>query len=92
LLIIVSEEAPFVSSAPDTGEMGKKSMSAPKGYTWAPVDIAEERENSIAVKDFLPSPESIAAGLKKEKTVPVTMKLKKSTVERYKRFAVKKRD
>ncbi len=65
-------------------------MSTSKSYTKAPADIAYELENSVAVQDFLPSPESIAAGLKKEETVPVTMKLKKSTVERYKRFALKK--
>lgn len=53
-------------------------MSKTKGYTNAPADIAEELENSVAIDDFLPSPESIAAMLKKQDTVPVTMKLKKT--------------
>jgi len=65
-------------------------MSKTKGYTNAPADIAEEIENSVAIDDFLPSPEAIAESLKKQKTVPVTMKLKKDTVDRYKRFAAKK--
>jgi len=65
-------------------------MSKNKGYTNAPADIAEELENSVAIDDFLPSPDSIAAMLKKQDTVPVTMKLKKKTVDRYKRFAAKK--
>ncbi len=65
-------------------------MSKTKGYTNAPADIAEELENSVAIDDFLPSPDSIAAMLKKQDTVPVTMKLKKNTVDRYKKFAAKK--
>jgi predicted DNA binding CopG/RHH family protein len=65
-------------------------MSRTKGYTTAPKEIAEELGSSVAVHDFLPSPDSIASMLKKEETVPVTMKLKKSTVNRYKRFASKK--
>jgi len=65
-------------------------MSKTKGYTNAPADIAEELEKSVAIDDFLPSPDSIAAMLKKQDTVPVTMKLKKNTVNRYKRFAAKK--
>jgi predicted DNA binding CopG/RHH family protein len=65
-------------------------MSRTKGYVNAPADIAEELENSIAIDDFLPSPAVIAETLKKQETVPVTMKLKKDTVERYKRFAAKK--
>ena len=65
-------------------------MNKTKGYSNAPADIAEELENSIAIDDFLPTPDAIAESLKKQKTVPVTMKLKKDTVERYKRFAAKK--
>jgi predicted DNA binding CopG/RHH family protein len=65
-------------------------MRKTKSYTNAPADIAEELEKSIAVDDFLPSPDSIAAMLKKQDTVAVTMKLKKNTVDRYKRFAAKK--
>jgi len=65
-------------------------MSKPKGYTKAPADIAEELENSVAIDDFLPSPGAIADSLKKQETVPVTMKLKKDTVDRYKKFAAKK--
>jgi predicted DNA binding CopG/RHH family protein len=66
-------------------------MSKTKGYSNAPADIAEELEQSVAIEDFLPSPVVIAESLKKEKTIPVTMNLKKDTVERYKRFAAKKR-
>jgi predicted DNA binding CopG/RHH family protein len=65
-------------------------MSKDKGYKNAPANIAEELENSIAINDFLPSPAIIAESLKKQKAIPVTMKLKKDTVERYKRFAAKK--
>ena len=65
-------------------------MRKTKVYTKAPADIAEELENSVAIDDFLPSPESIAAMLKKQDTIPVTMKLKKNTLDRYKRFAAKK--
>lgn len=65
-------------------------MNKAKHYTNAPADIAEELENSKSIDDFLPSPRNIAESLKKEKTIPVTMKLKKDTVDRYKRFAAKK--
>jgi len=65
-------------------------MRNTKGYTNAPADIAEELKNSKAIDDFLPSPESIATMLKKEDTVPVTMKLKKNTLDRYKHFAARK--
>lgn len=65
-------------------------MSKTKGYTNAPANIAEELKNSVAIDDFLPSPDSIAAMLKKQDTVPVTMRLKKNTIDRYKRFAAKK--
>lgn len=74
----------------DTGEKEKKSMNKTKVYTNAPEDIAEELENSVAIDDFLPSPETIADSLRKQMTIPVTMKLKKDTVARYKRFAEKK--
>ena len=65
-------------------------MSRTKSYANAPAAIADELENSVAIDDFLPSPGTIAESLKKQETVPVTMKLKKDTVERYKRFAAKK--
>jgi predicted DNA binding CopG/RHH family protein len=65
-------------------------MSKINGYTNAPADIAEELKNSIPIDDFLPSPQSIAESLKKQETIPITMKLKKDTVNRYKRFAAKK--
>jgi len=65
-------------------------MSSTRGYTKAPADIAKEIEDSIAVDDFLPSPDEIADMIRKEDTVPVTMKLKRKTVERYKRYAQKK--
>lgn len=67
----------------------KVSLKQNKGSK-APAEIAKELENSIPVEDFLPSPESFALMLKKEETIPVTMKLKKNTIERYKRYAVKK--
>lgn len=44
----------------------------------------------LTIDDFLPSPDSIAAMLKKQDTVPVTMRLKKKTLDRYKRFAARK--
>jgi predicted DNA binding CopG/RHH family protein len=65
-------------------------MNRARGYSNAPADIAEELESSAAIDDFLPSPEKLAKSLKKQETVPVTMKLKKDTVERYKRFAARK--
>lgn len=65
-------------------------MNKKKGYSKAPDDIAEELEKSVATKDILPSPESIIDSLKKQETIPVTMKLKKDTVDRYKRFAGKR--
>jgi predicted DNA binding CopG/RHH family protein len=65
-------------------------MSKSSGYSNAPEDIADELEKSVATNDFLPAPGAIAESLKKQQTVPVTMKLKKDTVERYKRFAAKK--
>jgi predicted DNA binding CopG/RHH family protein len=74
----------------DIGEKGKNSMSKTKGYSKAPADIAGELEDSVAVDDFLPPPGAIAESLKKAETVPVTMKLKKDTVARYKRYAQKK--
>jgi predicted DNA binding CopG/RHH family protein len=61
-----------------------------KEYTSAPAAIAEEIENSIPIEDFLPSPDEIAAMIKKEETIPVTMNLKKKTLDRYKRFASKR--
>jgi len=64
-------------------------MKKNDGYSDAPADIAAEIEKSVPVKDFLPSPAKIAAMLKKEETVPVTMKLKKKTVDRYKEYAHK---
>ncbi len=61
-----------------------------KGYSKAPPRVAEELEYSTFIDDFLPPPEIIAKSLEKRETIPVTMKLKKDTVERYKRFAEKK--
>lgn len=66
-------------------------MRKAKRYFNAPADVAEELRNSAAIDDFLPSPETIAQSLQKQETVPVTMKLKKDTIERYKRFAAQKR-
>jgi len=62
-------------------------MKKNNGYTAAPADIVAELESSVRVADFLPSPETITAMLKKEPTVPVTMNLKKKTIERYRQFA-----
>jgi predicted DNA binding CopG/RHH family protein len=64
-------------------------MNKTNDYSNAPSEVAEELENSVAIDDFLPSPGSIAESLKKQVTVPVTMKLKKDTVDRYKRYANK---
>jgi hypothetical protein len=64
-------------------------MNKTNDYSNAPSEVAEELENSVAIDDFLPSPGSIAESLKKQVTVPVTMKLKKDTVDRYKRYAKK---
>lgn len=65
-------------------------MNKSNDYTNAPAEIARELKNSVVIKDFLPSPGIIAESLKKQETVPVTMNLKKDTLERYKRFATKK--
>ena len=75
---------------PDIGGKGEKYMSKTNGYSNAPANIARELKNSVAVDDFLPSPEAIAESLIKQDSIPVTMKLKKETVDRYKRFAKKK--
>lgn len=64
-------------------------MSKTKGYTKAPKAIAQEIESSTPVEDFLPSPEVIARMIKKEETIPITMKLKKRTLEQYKKYAHK---
>ncbi len=64
-------------------------MSKTKSYDSAPRGISKEIEGSIPVKDFLPSPEVIATMIKKEETTPVTMKLKKKTLEQYKKYAHK---
>lgn len=61
-----------------------------KHYDSAPSDIAEELEGSIPVEDFLPSPEQIASMIQRADTIPITMNLKKKTLERYKKFAIKK--
>ena len=74
---------------PDTGGKEEKYMKKNNGYTHAPEDIADELQNSVAIPDFLPSPAAIAESLKKQTTITITMKLKKDTVERYKRFAAK---
>jgi len=65
-------------------------MTKVKDYSSAPADVAREFESSVPVDDFLPSPHSIAESMKKQETILVTMKLKKSTVNRYKKFAAKK--
>lgn len=80
------------SLAPVTGEKGRNFMRKNKsnGYTNAPADVLKEMEASVPVNDFLPSPEKIATLLQKKEMIPVTMKLQKSTVERYKKFARKK--
>jgi len=65
-------------------------MKRNSSYTAAPADIAREIESSVQVADFLPSPDAIAAMLKKDPTVPVTMNLKKKTLESYQRYAKQK--
>jgi predicted DNA binding CopG/RHH family protein len=66
-------------------------MSKSSLYTEAPAEIARELAHSVPVTDFLPSPDKIAAMIRKEETIPVTMNLKQKTVERYKRFAKKRK-
>lgn len=62
-------------------------MNKNKNYSAAPDDIADELKQSVRVADFLPSPDVIAAMLKKDPTIPVTMNLKKETVKSYQRYA-----
>jgi hypothetical protein len=62
-------------------------MSKNKGYTNAPADVAMEIEKSVPVSDFLPSPAAITGMLKKDPTIPITMNLKKKTVESYRPYA-----
>jgi predicted DNA binding CopG/RHH family protein len=64
-------------------------MKRTSRYTKAPKDIAGEIEVSRPIKDFLPSPREIASLIRKEETIPVTMKLKKKTVHEYKTYARK---
>jgi predicted DNA binding CopG/RHH family protein len=65
-------------------------MHRTKSYSNAPAEVADELQNSVAIADFLPSPEKIADSLRRQETVPVTMNLKRDTVDRYKRFAARK--
>lgn len=60
-------------------------------YSPAPADISEELKGSVPAEDLLPSPHRIAAMIQKAETIPVTMNLKKKTVERYKKFAIKRK-
>ena len=64
-------------------------MKRTKRYTKAPRDIAREIEAAVPVEDFLPHPRDIAALIRREEMVPVTMKLKKKTVAEYKAYALK---
>jgi predicted DNA binding CopG/RHH family protein len=66
-------------------------MRKRKNYVKSPAALAGELENAVALKDHLLSPGAIAESLKKQKTIPVTMNLKKDTLERYKKFAAKER-
>ena len=63
-------------------------MRTKKSHTKAAA-LADKLENLDAMKDALPSPGAIAESLKKQKTIPVTMKLKQDTIVRYKKFAAK---
>ncbi len=64
-------------------------MKKIKHYTKAPARIAKEIETSVPIEDFLPSPAEIASAIRKEEMTPVTMKLKKKTVDQYKTYALK---
>lgn len=61
-----------------------------KKYTAAPADIADEIAKSVPVEDFLPSPDRMAAMIQKAEIVPMTMNVKKKTLDRYKKFAHEK--
>ena len=64
-------------------------MERTSRYTMAPKGIAREIEASHSIEDFLPSPREIASMIRKEEMIPVTMKLKKKTVDEYKAYALK---
>ena len=64
-------------------------MKMTRRYTKAPTRLAQDIETSLPVKDFLPSPREIAAMIRREETIPVTMKLKKKTIDQYKMYALK---
>lgn len=68
----------------------KKKNRRKKSYTLAPKEIGQEIEASVSIEDFLPSPYELAQALQKSETIPITMKLKKTTVNKYKKFAQKK--
>jgi predicted DNA binding CopG/RHH family protein len=59
-------------------------------YTSAPAEYAKEIEESHPMNDFLPSPEEIAAMVQKVETIPITMNVKKKTLEQYKKYAQRK--
>lgn len=64
-------------------------MKKSSAYTKAPRGLAKEIADSIPIEDFLPSPREIAAGIRREEMIPVTMKLRKKTVNQYKLYAQK---
>lgn len=66
-------------------------MKKTSHYTKAPRGIAREIEASYPIEDFLPNPRDIASMIRKEEMIPVTMKLKKKTVDEYKAYALKMR-
>ncbi|HBF12860.1 MAG TPA: hypothetical protein DDW49_05660 [Deltaproteobacteria bacterium] len=61
-----------------------------KKYGPAPAHIAKELKHSVEIADFLPSPDHIASMIQKAEVVPVTMNVKKKTIEKYKTFAEKR--
>jgi predicted DNA binding CopG/RHH family protein len=61
-----------------------------KIYSSAPAGIAKELKDSVEVADFLPAPDHIASMIQKAEVVPITMNIKKKTLEKYKNFAQKK--
>jgi predicted DNA binding CopG/RHH family protein len=82
---------PLELSGPVTGEKGENFMKkVSRKYTSAPSELAKEMETSIPASDFLPSPEQIAAMIQKVEMIPITMNVKKKTLERYKKFAQKR--
>ena len=64
------------------GSMNKKTIK----YTNAPTDISEAINNSVIIKDFLPSPDELVL---KEKTQRITINLSEKSINFFKTTAKK---